>query len=130
MSEYQAPLRDMQFVINELVDLERLSKLPGFDDASPDMVEAILEQAAVLASEVFSPLNFAGNEHGTHIEDGRVVSPPGFKEAYQQFAENGWQGIDQPVDYGGQGLPYVVATATADSRLIVSSMARSVPSHW
>ena len=114
MSEYQAPLRDMQFVINELAGLETLTRLPGFEDATPDMVEAILEQAGVLAQEVFSPINYSGNEHGTHIENGKVVSPPGFTEAYQQFVENGWQGIDQPVDYGGQGLPYLVATATAE----------------
>ena len=114
MSEYQAPLRDMQFAINELAALETLNTLPGFEEATPDMVEAILEQAGVLANEVFSPINYSGNEHGTHIENGKVVSPPGFKEAYQQFVENGWQGIDQPVDYGGQGLPYLVATATAE----------------
>lgn len=114
MSEYLAPLRDMQFAITELADLESLAGLPGFEDATPDMVEAILEQAGVLANEVFSPLNFPGNEHGTHVENGSVVSPPGFKEAYRQFVENGWQGIDQPVEYGGQGLPYVVATATAE----------------
>jgi alkylation response protein AidB-like acyl-CoA dehydrogenase len=114
MSEYQAPLRDMQFAINELAGLDTLTDFPGFEDATPDMVEAILEQAGVLASEVFSPLNYEGNEHGTHIENGKVVSPPGFKEAYQQFVESGWQGIDQPVEYGGQGLPYVVATATAE----------------
>jgi len=114
MSEYLAPLRDMQFAITELTDLESLTGLAGFEDATPDMVEAILEQAGVLANEVFSPLNFPGNEHGTHVENGSVVSPPGFKEAYQQFVESGWQGIDQPVEYGGQGLPYVVATATAE----------------
>jgi acyl-CoA dehydrogenase len=114
MSEYQAPLKDMQFVINELVDIATLASFPGYEDATPDMVEAILEQAGVLATEVFSPLNFPGNEHGTYVENGKVVSPPGFKDAYKQFVENGWQGIDQPVEYGGQGLPYVVATATAE----------------
>ena len=114
MSEYQAPIKDMQFVINQLAGLDTLTALPGFEDATPDMVEAILEQAGVLASEVFSPLNFSGNEHGTHIENGKIVNPPGFREAYQQFVENGWQGIDQPVEYGGQGLPYLVATTTAE----------------
>ncbi len=114
MSEYQAPIKDMQFVINELAGLDTIAGLPGYEDATPDMVEAILEQAGVLANEVFSPINYAGNEHGTFVENGKVVSPPGFAEAYQQFVENGWQGIDQPVEYGGQGLPYVVATATAE----------------
>jgi alkylation response protein AidB-like acyl-CoA dehydrogenase len=114
MSEYQAPLKDMQFVINELAGLDSLTQLPGFEDATPDMVEAILDQSGVLANEVFSPLNQSGDEHGTHIEDGVVVNPPGFKEAYQQFVENGWQGIDQTVDYGGQGLPFLVGAATAE----------------
>ena len=114
MSEYQAPLKDMRFVINELAGLDTLAKLPGYEEATPDMLEAILEQAGILASEVFSPLNYPGNEHGTFVENGKVVSPPGFKDAYQQFVENGWQGIDQPVEFGGQGLPYVVATATAE----------------
>jgi len=114
MSEYQAPLRDMNFVINELADLDTLAALPGYEDATPDMVEAILEQAAVLATEVFSPINYSGNEHGTFVEDGKVVSPPGFADAYRQFVENGWQGIGQPVEFGGQGLPFLVSSATAE----------------
>ena len=114
MSEYQAPLRDMQFVINELAGLDTLTALPGYEDATPDMVEAILEQAGVLANEVFSPINYSGNEHGTFVEDGKVVSPPGFADAYRQFVENGWQGIGQPVEFGGQGLPFLVSSATAE----------------
>ncbi|MCZ6470939.1 MAG: acyl-CoA dehydrogenase [Gammaproteobacteria bacterium] len=114
MSEYQAPLRDMNFVINELAGLDTLTALPGYEDATPDMVEAILEQAGVLANEVFSPINYSGNEHGTFVEDGKVVSPPGFADAYRQFVENGWQGIGQPVEFGGQGLPFLVSSATAE----------------
>jgi acyl-CoA dehydrogenase len=114
MSEYQAPLRDMNFVINELAELDTLTALPGYEDATPDMVEAILEQAAVLATEVFSPINYSGNEHGTFVEDGKVVSPPGFVDAYRQFVENGWQGIGQPVEFGGQGLPFLVSSTTAE----------------
>ncbi len=114
MSEYQAPLRDMNFVINELAELDVLAALPGYEDATPDMVKAILEQAGVLATEVFSPINYSGNEHGTFVEDGKVVSPPGFADAYRQFVENGWQGIGQPVEFGGQGLPFLVSSATAE----------------
>ena len=114
MSEYQAPLREMHFVINELAGLDTLTALPGYEDATPDMVEAILEQAGVLANEVFSPINYSGNEHGTFVEDGKVVSPPGFADAYRQFVENGWQGIGQPVEFGGQGLPFLVSSATAE----------------
>ena len=114
MSEYQAPLRDMQFAINELAALETLNKLPGFEDATPDMVEAILEQAGVLANEVFSPINYSGNEHGTHIENGTVVSPPGFKEAYQQFVDGGWNSLASAPEYGGMGLPECVGIATIE----------------
>lgn len=114
MSDYQAPLKDMQFVITEISDLQAIAALPGFEDATPDLVEAILEQAAKLAGEVFSPLNQPGDEHGTHIENGLVVSPPGFAEAYRQFAENGWQSISQPTEYDGQGLPYLVHTAVSE----------------
>ena len=92
MSDYQAPLKHMQFVINELAMLDKISSLPGYEDATAEMVEAILEQAAVLAGEVLSPINFSGDEAGTHIKDGVVVSPEGFTDAYRQFIENGWQG--------------------------------------
>ncbi len=114
MSEYQAPLKDMHFVINELANLDTLSGLPGYEDATADMVEAILEQAGIFANEIFSPINYSGNEFGTRLENGKVVSPPGFAEAYSQFVENGWQGIAQPVEFGGQGLPYLVSSATAE----------------
>ena len=114
MSDYLAPLRDMQFVINELASLEQIASLPGFEEATPDMVEAILEQAAVLANEVFSPINQSGDEAGTRIENAVVVSPEGFADAYKQFVENGWQSISQSPDFGGQGLPYLVHSAVAE----------------
>ncbi len=114
MSDYQAPLKDMQFVINELANLSQLNQLAGFEEATPDLVEAILEQAAILASEVFSPLNQSGDEHGTFIENEVVVSPPGFAEAYQQFVENGWQGISKPTEFDGQGLPFLVDNAVSE----------------
>ncbi len=114
MSDYQAPLKDMQFVINELANLSQLNQLPGFEEATLDLVEAILEQAAILASEVFSPLNQPGDEHGTFIENDVVVSPPGFAEAYQQFVENGWQGISKPTEFDGQGLPFLIDNAVSE----------------
>ncbi len=114
MPEYQAPLKDMQFAINELTDINLLTSMPGFEDATPDMVEAILEQASVLANEVYSPLNQPGDRHGTFIEDGLVVIPPGFADAYHQFAENGWQGLSQSPDFGGQGMPFLVQSAVSE----------------
>jgi hypothetical protein len=87
MSDYHAPTQDMQFVINEIAGLDEITSLAGFEDATADLVEAVLEQAGVLANEVFSPLNHPGDEHGTRIEDGVVVSPPGYAEAYSQFSK-------------------------------------------
>ena len=114
MSDYHAPTRDMQFVINEIADLDTIAKLPGFEDATADLVEAVLEQAGVLAHEVFSPLNHPGDEHGTRIENGVVVSPPGYAEAYRQFVENGWQGIGKSTAIDGQGMPFLVHSAVAE----------------
>ncbi len=114
MSDYIAPTQDMQFVIEEIAGLDSISSLSGFEEASADLVEAVLEQAGVLANEVFSPLNQPGDIHGTRIEEGIVVSPPGYAEAYQQFVENGWQGIGKSTAIGGQGLPFLVHSAVAE----------------
>ncbi len=114
MSDYYAPLKDMQFVIDEVADLHAVSALPGFEDATADLVGAVLEQAGVLAAEVFAPLNQPGDEHGTHIENGAVVSPPGYADAYRQFVDNGWQGIGKSTAIDGQGLPFLVHTAVAE----------------
>ncbi|MCP4488187.1 MAG: acyl-CoA dehydrogenase [Gammaproteobacteria bacterium] len=114
MSEYQAPLKEMRFAVNQLANLSQINQLPVFEDATEDLVEAVLEQAGVLASEVFSPLNQPGDEHSTFIENNVVVSPPGFAQAYQQFVDNGWQGIGQPIEFGGQGLPYLLHSAVAE----------------
>ncbi|MGD8347991.1 MAG: acyl-CoA dehydrogenase [Gammaproteobacteria bacterium] len=114
MSEYQAPLQDMQFVIDEIAGLEEISKLPGFEDATSDLVGAVLEQAGLLASEVISPLNHIGDRQGTRIENNVVVSPPGYAEAYRQFVENGWQGLGKPTAIDGQGLPFLVHSAVAE----------------
>ena len=114
MSDYLAPIQDMQFVIDEIAELESITALPGYEDATSDLVEAVLEQAGKLAGEVFSPLNHPGDEHGTRIENGVVVSPPGYAEAYQQFVENGWQGIGKSTAIDGQGLPFLVHSAVAE----------------
>jgi alkylation response protein AidB-like acyl-CoA dehydrogenase len=114
MPDYSAPLQDMQFVIEDIAGLSTIARLPVFEDATPDLVEAVLEQAGVLASEVFSPLNKPGDEHGTRVEGGEVISPPGFSEAYRQFVDNGWQGIGKSAASGGQGLPFLVHSAVAE----------------
>jgi alkylation response protein AidB-like acyl-CoA dehydrogenase len=114
MSEYIAPVKDMQFVVTELAGLSMLGELADFEDASPDLVEAILEQAAKFAEEIFEPLNKLGDEHGTFIEEGKVVSPPGFAEAFKQFAENGWLSIKQSTEFDGQGMPNLIHSAVTE----------------
>lgn len=114
MPEYYAPTQDMQFVINELAKLSEINALPMFEDATPDTVAAILEQAGVFANQVFSPLNWPGDQHGTFIKDGKVISPPGFKEAYQQFVENGWLSISKPAEFDGMNLPYLVHSVASE----------------
>ena len=113
MSEYKAPLRDFHFLINEMLDFAELAKLPGFEEA-PDVVDPVLEEAGNFAANVLAPLNAVGDRQGSKWSDGNVTTPKGFKEAYRQFAEAGWIGLPLPPDYGGQGLPQVLSTATLE----------------
>ncbi|WP_444988753.1 acyl-CoA dehydrogenase [Halomonas mongoliensis] len=114
MISFAAPVRDLRFVLEELLEHGSLA-LPGFEEASPDLVEAVLEEAAKLAGEVWAPLNASGDRQGcTRRDDGGVSVPDGFAEAYQAYAEGGWNGIGVPEALGGQGLPEVVASSVQE----------------
>ncbi len=108
MTVYSAPLDDMKFVMNELLQAETLTELPGFEEATPDLVDAVLEEAAKLCEEQFLPLNRGGDEEGCVYENGVVRLPKGFKEAYEAFARAGWGSLVADPEYGGQGLPALV----------------------
>jgi 3-(methylthio)propanoyl-CoA dehydrogenase len=105
MPSYRAPLRDMRFVITELAGLGRLTTLPGYEEATPDLAEAVLEEAAKLASEVLAPLNQPGDQQGASLTKEGVIAAHGFGPAYRQFVENGWNGLSGDPEYGGQGRP-------------------------
>jgi len=110
MAEYAAPLKDMQFVLKHVVGLDQVNTLPGWEEVTEDVVDAILEEAAKLAGEVLSPLNATGDKQGAVWKDGTVTTPPGFKDAYWQYVNAGWNNILSPTKYGGQGLPHLIAT--------------------
>jgi len=112
MSQYRAPLEEMQFVMTELAGLDEVARLPGFEDATPDTVAAILEEASKFATEVLDPLNAVGDREGAQWQEGGgVKTPTCFKQAYLRFSENGWNGHTKNPEHGGQGLPQLVATA-------------------
>ncbi len=114
MSEYIAPIRDMRFVLKELAGVEQVAQLPGCEEATLDLVDAVLEEAARFAQEVLSPLNWPGDQEGARWHDKAVTMPAGFKEAYKLFADSGWTALASEPEWGGQGLPKVVAAAVGE----------------
>ncbi|QJR10809.1 3-methylmercaptopropionyl-CoA dehydrogenase [Usitatibacter rugosus] len=110
MAEYIAPIKDMQFVLKHVVGLDQVNTLPGHEEITEDVVDAILEEASKLAHEVLSPLNITGDKNPSKWKDGVVTTPPGFKDAYWQYVNSGWGNILSPAKYGGQELPHMIAT--------------------
>ena len=108
MATYKAPLREIRFVLHEMLGVGELAKLPGYEDASPDIIDAILEEAAKICENELQPLNLSGDQEGCTYENGVVRTPKGFKEAYDTFTESGWTALSCDPKYGGQGLPHVI----------------------
>ena len=125
MSDYRAPVKDMRFVMEELAGFRELSAMPGFEEATSDLAEAILDEAARFTGEVLAPLNRVGDKEGCKLTADGVTTPPGWKEAYAQYREAGWNGITLPPEFGGQGLPDTLGIA-AKEMLCSANMAFSL----
>ena len=113
MPHYNAPTKDMQYVLNDVLDVKN-SSIPGYADLDADSLSAILEEAGKITSQVLAPLNAVGDQEGCHFENGVIRTPAGFKDAFEQVKEGGWTGIDCDPEFGGQGLPYLVGTAVGE----------------
>ncbi|MBK9243283.1 MAG: acyl-CoA dehydrogenase [Burkholderiales bacterium] len=108
---YRAPVKDMLFCMRDLADIDAVAQLPGFEEAGFDTAQAVLEECARLNEGVIAPLNWEGDRNPSSFRDGAVTMTPGFGEAFRQYAEGGWQGLQHPLDFGGQGLPKLIGSA-------------------
>ncbi len=111
MPSYKAPVDEYRFIMNEVLGVDELSRLPGFEDATPDLIASVLEEAAKFCENILQPLNQTGDAEGCVYENGVVRTPAGFKEAYDKFVEGGWAGLTASPKYGGQGLPHTLGFA-------------------
>ena len=111
---YIAPLKDMLFDIEHLARIDQVAQMPGFEDAGLETAQAVLEECAKLNEGVIAPLNWEGDKNPSSFKDGKVTTTPGFKEAFKQYAEGGWQGLQHPTDFGGQGLPKTIGAACGE----------------
>jgi len=111
---YRAPVKDMLFAMTELAHLEGVAELPGFEEAGPETAAAVLEECAKLNEDVIAPLNWEGDRSPSFLKDGQVTTTTGFKDAFRQFAQGGWQGLQHPTAFGGQGLPKTIGAACGE----------------
>jgi len=107
MPVYKAPLENMRFVLNDVLNAAQLSELPGYEQATPDLMDSILEEGAKVCEEVLFPLNQSGDEEGCHFDNGKVTTPKGFKEAYETYTQGGWTALSADPNYGGMGMPHL-----------------------
>ena len=114
MSDYIAPLADMRFTLNEIAGLPELARLPGCEQAAPDLVDQVLEEAGKLAHEVIAPLNVVGDREHSRLENGVVRTPTGFAAAYRRYVDGGWNSLSFDPEYGGQDLPQLISTAVME----------------
>jgi alkylation response protein AidB-like acyl-CoA dehydrogenase len=114
MTDYAAPLDEIRFALRTAAGFDEVAKLPGYEEATPDIVDHILNEAGKFAAEVVGPLNKLGDEEGSRLENGVVRTPKGFKDAYRQFVEGGWNSVAVPADHGGQGLPQALNAAVTE----------------
>ncbi|MGK6306971.1 acyl-CoA dehydrogenase [Variovorax sp. DT-64] len=111
---YTAPVKDMLFDIEHLADIAQIARMPGLEDAGLETAQAVLEECARFNQDVVAPLNVAGDRHPSTFKDGKVATTPGFKEAFAQYAAGGWQGLQHPAEFGGQGLPKTIGAACGE----------------
>ena len=111
---YKAPLKDMLFAMKHIANIDAVAQIPGFEEAGYDTAQAVLEECAKFNEGVLSPLNWTGDINPSSFKDGNVTTTPGFKDAYKQYAEGGWQGLQHPTEYGGQGLPKTIGAACGE----------------
>ncbi len=114
MPTYTAPTDDYKFLLHQVFNLQNQANVPGFEEATPDLIDAILDEGGKFLSEVIAPLNQVGDREGCVWKDGEVTTPPGFKQAYDQYCESGWNGLTADPEYGGQGLPHVLGTVFSE----------------
>src|SRR6202042_2728209 len=123
MPSYKAPVDDVMFLLSDVFHVDRYNNLPGFAEATPDLIEAVLAEAAKFCEDVLTPLNRVGDKEGCRRHaDGTVTTPTGFKDAYKKLVEGGWVGASAPAEFGGQGLPTVLTQAIREF-LYASNMA-------
>ncbi|HKV15407.1 MAG TPA: acyl-CoA dehydrogenase family protein, partial [Reyranella sp.] len=111
---YTAPLADMRFALREVAGLDQVARLPGYEHASDDTIDAVLEEAAKLAGTGLAPLNREGDKVGARLENGVVRTAPGFARIYKEFVEGGWNSLPFDPEFGGQGMPWLIATGVQE----------------